>query len=110
MMLRVSRVSPCRQARALPPPERVCDRVFGGEQIFPNHLAVRSKVVATIATQIMIFAGSVERGQTIPRDLWVHVMHNMQVVVEKEKGRQPAPLDNDTAPAGPFMRLMFKES
>ena len=69
--------------------KRVPGTVDGLEAVTADQLAVALHQEATAAHQPLLAPGTVHPGQQVPRQLWQIVVHQVQIVVEKQPGPGP---------------------
>ena len=85
------------------------DRLLGAEQVTPRNGCVIGIGIAAIARQVTVAIGPVMGRQTIPWQARMHVMDDMQIIVEKQKCQRSAIFDDDAARRCAHMRLMFEK-
>ena len=66
-------------------------------------------MIPVIARDVMRAVLCEERGQCIPRHLWVHMVHYVVVIVQKQQRKRAAVLDHHGATTGAIMRAMLQK-
>ncbi len=79
------------------------------QQVAAENLSIAGIVIMAVAGQISARVRCIEPRQAIPGHARMHMVHHMQVVVEKEKRQRPAIFDHHGAAAGPVMGAVFQK-
>ena len=83
-------------------------RVFRAEQKRAEDRGVACVDVSVIAAKVVVAVRQIKRGQPIPRHPRVHVMHGVEVVVQKQQGQRPPAFDDHGARPCCIMGAVFQ--
>ena len=85
------------------------DLVTAFQEIPPENLAVGTIYIAAIHREVPLPVSAIQFRQSVPGYLRVHVMHDVQVVVQEQKRQRPAIFDHHRSAPGQDMRLMLQK-
>ena len=85
-------------------------RLFGLEKIGSENFAIVLEAIALIALLILLGLRAVDFWQLVPRHSRMGMMHEVKIVVEKEKGERTAVFDDHCSGRGMVVCAMLQKS
>ncbi len=85
------------------------DRIFRSEHVLTEYRGIRWIDISAVSTKIAILVTPVQVWQSIPRHHRMHVMYNVQIIVQKNQRQKPFIFDNNSTSGRMVVSTMLQK-